>query len=381
MIRQRIHIIDTTLRDGEQAAGVVFSLEEKMQIAFLLDKAGVPELEIGMPAISKEEKKNITVLVHAGFSFDCLAWCRATYNDIDEAADTGAQGVHLSFPVSPIHLKALRKDEKWVMTQLREMINYASGSFRYVTIGAQDASRADFPFLSDFIHEAEHYGAHRVRIADTVGIMNPLTVSDLFHQLKKEHPNMNFEFHGHNDLGMATANTFVALCSGAEAASVTINGLGERSGNAALEELVMALALSSDLESNIQPKYLSELSTLVEKASGRGLSGMKPITGKFSISHESGIHTQCLLIDRSTYQIIDAKSIGRKEEPFVFGKHCGRASILNFFSAQGYELTDEESLKILCEIKKESDLLKRALSDSEVLSLYKKTALERPRSN
>ncbi|MFA6872484.1 MAG: pyruvate carboxyltransferase [Bacteroidaceae bacterium] len=372
MTRKRIHIIDTTLRDGEQAAGVVFSLEEKMQIASLLDKAGVPELEIGMPAISKEEKEDIKAVIEAGFSFDCLAWCRATYNDINEAASTGAQGVHISFPVSPIHLKALNKSEKWVMNQLKEMLNYACESFQYVTIGAQDASRANDSFLNEFINEAEHYGAHRVRIADTVGIMNPLTVSCLFHQLKKKHPNVNLEFHGHNDLGMATANTFVALCSGAEAASVTINGLGERSGNAALEELVMALALSSELESNIQTEYLGELSTLVEKASGRTLSGMKPITGRFSISHESGIHTQSLLIDRSTYQIIDAKSIGRKEEAFVFGKHSGRASIRDFFFTQGYELTDEESLKVLYEIKQKSSLLKRALSNSEVFSLYKK---------
>ena len=320
MTKKRIHIIDTTLRDGEQAAGVVFSLEEKIQIASLLEKAGVPELEIGMPAISKEEKEDIKTLVQAGFSFDCLAWCRATYNDIDEAVSTGAQGVHISFPVSPIHLKALRKDEKWVMTQLKEMLNYASGSFRYVTVGAQDASRANYSFLSEFIHEAEYNGASRVRIADTVGIMNPLTVSSLFQQLKKDHSTLKFEFHGHNDLGMATANTFMALCSGAEAASVTVNGLGERSGNAALEELVMALALSSELETNIHTKYLSELSALVEKASGRTLSSMKPITGKFSISHESGIHTQCMLSDRSTYQIIDAKSVGRKEESFIFGK-------------------------------------------------------------
>ena len=371
MTKKRIHIIDTTLRDGEQAAGVVFSLEEKMQIASLLEKAGVPELEIGMPAISSEEKEDIKVLVQEGFSFDCLAWCRASYNDINEAASTGAQGVHISFPVSPIHLKALRKDEKWVMAQLKEMLNYASGSFRYVTIGAQDASRANYSFLSEFIHEAECYGTSRVRIADTVGIMNPLTVYKLFHQLKEEHPTMNFEFHGHNDLGMATANTFMALCSGAEAASVTVNGLGERSGNAALEELVMALALSSELETNIHTEYLSELSTLVEKASGRILSGMKPITGKFSISHESGIHTQCMLNDRSTYQIIEAKSIGRKEESFVFGKHSGRSAICNFFSAQGYELTDKESLEILSEVKLKSNLLKRALSESELLSLYK----------
>ncbi|WP_321331956.1 pyruvate carboxyltransferase [uncultured Bacteroides sp.] len=372
MTGKKVHIIDTTLRDGEQAAGVVFSLEEKMQIAALLDKAGVPELEIGMPAISQEEKENIKTLVHAGFSFNCLAWCRAVCSDVDEAAATGAQGVHISFPVSSIHLNALGKNELWVMKKLSEVLTYASGRFSYVTVGAQDASRAGFPFLSDFIGQAVLCGASRIRIADTVGIMNPFSVSKLFTKLKKECPHVPFEFHGHNDLGMATANTFTALCSGAEAASVTVNGLGERSGNAVLEELVMALSLSGNIQPDIHTEYLSELSALVQQASGRVLSDMKPITGKFAISHESGIHTQCMLTDRTTYQIIDAASVGRKEEPFVFGKHSGRTAINRFFSSRGYQLTDKESLTMLCEVKQEAIKLKRSLSESELLNLYKK---------
>nr|WP_320058839.1 pyruvate carboxyltransferase [uncultured Bacteroides sp.] len=371
MTEKKVHIIDTTLRDGEQAAGVVFSLEEKMQIAALLDKAGVPELEIGMPAISLQDKEDITTLVRAGFSFDCLAWCRAVCSDVDEAAATGAQGVHISFPVSSIHLSALGKNELWVMKKLGEVLRYASGRFRYITVGAQDASRAGFPFLVDFIGQAVCCGASRVRIADTVGIMNPFTVSKLFARLKKEYPHVPFEFHGHNDLGMATANTFTALCSGAEAASVTVNGLGERSGNAVLEELVMALSLSGNGQSGIHTEYLTELSALVERASGRVLSDMKPITGKFAISHESGIHTQCLLTDRTTYQIIDAAGVGRSEEPFVFGKHSGRAAICGFFSSKGYELSAEESSNLLREVKQEAVKLKRSLSEAELFRLYK----------
>ncbi|WP_321480323.1 pyruvate carboxyltransferase [uncultured Bacteroides sp.] len=368
---QKIHIIDTTLRDGEQAAGVVFSLEEKLKIAAMLDEAGVPELEIGTPAISPQERENIKVLVHSGFSFDTLAWCRAMCSDIDEAAATGAKGVHISFPVSSIHLHALGKNELWVMKRMGEVLKYASGLFHNVTVGAQDASRAGFPFLVDFVGQAMCCGASRVRIADTVGIMNPFSVSKLFIRLQKEYPHVPFEFHGHNDLGMATANTFTALCSGASAASVTVNGLGERSGNAVLEEVVMALSLSGHKGCGIHTECLSELSAFVREASGRVLSDMKPITGTFAISHESGIHTQCLLNDRNTYQIINAAAVGRNEEPFVFGKHSGRAAISGFFSSKGYQLSSEESADILQNVKQESLKLKRSLSESELLRLYK----------
>lgn len=371
MKHPQAHIIDTTLRDGEQAAGVVFSLEEKLKIAGLLHNAAVPEVEIGTPTISTKEKENIKTLVGAGFSFKCLAWCRALPQDIDRAAETGVQGVHISFPVSSIHLRALGKNEIWVITQLKEMLNYAAGRFDYVTIGAQDASRSGPSFLTDFIGHAMLYGAARIRIADTVGILNPLSVASLFGKLKKEYPAVPFEFHGHNDLGMATANTVTALLSGADAASVTVNGLGERSGNAVLEEVIMALQLSSRIETGIQTRYLTELSSFVQQASNRSLSDMKPITGKYAISHESGIHTQCLLTDRNTYQIIDALSVGRSEEPFVFGKHSGSRALCSFLSSKGCNLTERESIKMLNEVKKTSDKLKRSLTESELLGLYK----------
>lgn len=370
MIPKRIHIIDTTLRDGEQAPGVVFSLDEKLRIAGLLDKVGVPELEIGTPALSESERDTIRTLVSAGFSFKCLSWCRAMKSDVDAAIATKSQGVHISFPVSDIHLNALGKSKKWVMDKIMEILPYAATHFEYLTVGAQDASRADFSFLVDFIGQATLFGASRIRIADTVGMMNPYSVSRLFTSLKKKYAAIPFEFHGHNDLGMATANSLTALLSGAEATSVTVNGLGERAGNAVLEELIMALSLSAGVEMNFNTSYLNELSACVQEMSGRVLSDMKPITGHYAILHESGIHTSCLLKDRSTYQIIDPTEVGRVSENFIFGKHSGRTAICDFMASKGFQITSQESLKMMNELKRKSECLKRSLSENELLNIF-----------
>ena len=236
-MKSKPYLIDSTLRDGEQAPGVVFHLEEKLKIASLLDQAKIPEVEVGTPAMGKDEVAEIKAIVQAGFKFKTLSWCRATKEDIDAAAMAGTSGVNISFPVSDIHLFAMGKTQGWVLHTMREMVAYAADKFEYVAIGAQDASRAEFHFLSDFIGEAIWLKASRVRIADTVGILNPITTARLFRKIRKYFPHISLEFHGHNDLGMATANTFTALSAGANCASVTVNGIGERAGNAALKKL------------------------------------------------------------------------------------------------------------------------------------------------
>jgi homocitrate synthase NifV len=257
------YFIDTTLRDGEQAPGVVFNLKEKLHIAELLDRACIPELEVGTPAISKQEVSEIRTIVNAGFKFKTVAWSRATIHDVDAAVNARTNGINISFPVSTIHQIAMGKNPLWVMETMREIVCYASSKFDFISVGAQDASRADFNFLSDFIGEALRLGVSRVRIADTVGILNPNSTARLFKRIKSIFPNETFEFHGHNDLGMATANTLVALTTGAKAASLTINGLGERAGNAALEEVVMGLELSYGVRHKINTSVFGELSQVV----------------------------------------------------------------------------------------------------------------------
>jgi homocitrate synthase NifV len=362
------YLIDSTLRDGEQAPGVVFHLKEKLRIAELLDRAKIPEVELGTPAMGKQEVNDMKIIVNEGFNFKTISWCRATKSDIDAAVKTGTDGINISFPVSDIHQQAMEKDHKWVIKTLYEMFHYASSKFEYVAIGAQDASRADFLFLSDFIGEALFMGAARVRIADTVGILNPITTNKLFRKLKTYFPEGMFEFHGHNDLGMATANTLVALSSGAHAASLTVNGLGERAGNAALEEVVMALELSCNRKHNINTSVFGELSQFVSQTSGVFIPDNKPVVGGKALSHESGIHTNALLKNRASYQIIKAAKVGLAEKDFIFGKHSGKTALLSFLNTHSIHLTPEECEHFLAKIKNKATLLKRGFTSEEVLT-------------
>ncbi len=365
-----LHIVDTTLRDGEQAPGVVFSLQEKLKIAEMLDKTGVPEIEIGMPGMSEREASDIRMLCNAGFRFKSLGWCRAKKKDIDAACNAHCQRVHISLPVSDQHIHLLGKSRSWVLNSIESLTQYARDRFEFVSIGAQDASRADSSFLNDFISAAKFNEVSRIRIADTVGIMNPYTVARLFRKLSSDYPEMIFEFHGHNDLGMATANALTAVTSGAKAVSVTVNGLGERAGNTPLEELVMALQLSMNYDCGLNTAYFSELSAFVEKASGRNNSVAKPITGEMAMCHESGIHTSSIIKNPDSYQILKPDMIGTQQPALVFGKHSGSHALISFLHQKGVQITKDDGMRMLQQVKHISIEKKRSLNESEILNIY-----------
>ena len=363
------YLLDTTLRDGEQQPGVVFSRDEKMAIVDLLDRAGIPEAEIGTPALGDDEIADMKEIAGHGFRLKTLAWCRALKEDVDKAEKAGTQGIHISLPVSSIHLKSMEKDETWVLQQLHRIVPYAEDRFGYVTVGLQDASRTDYRFLKEVLFNLQIYNIRRIRIADTVGIMNPFSTFDLIMALRKDFPDTMLEFHAHNDLGMATANSLAAFKAGAMCIDTTVNGLGERAGNAALEEFVMAVSLSLGIRTCFKTELILELVSLVSQASGIPVPVNKSVTGPGVLCHETGIHTHLLLKDRSTYQIIPAAMIGRNEEEFVFGKHSGKHALQSFTEKHRLRMTEDQYRLLIAIIKSESARLKRSLTESELIVL------------
>lgn len=372
-----MHIFDTTLRDGEQAAGVVFSVEEKCAIARSLQQCGVRFLEIGIPAMGEDAIKDINKITTVADQCTCFVWARATREDIERAKACDVEGIHISFPVSPIHLSAWKKDMNWVMETLENLVIEARQHFAYVSVGAQDASRAKWKDLLEFAGKSYHLGIHHLRIADTVGRLNPQSTQTLIKGLQAAYPRLDLEFHGHNDLGLATANTTTALMSGARYASTTINGLGERAGNAAMEEVVMAMKVSYGQSFDLDTSCFLQLSNLVANASGSMLFPGKPIVGSRAFAHESGIHCSGLKRNVATYESFDPNEVGHADRTYYYGMQTGPSTIVNLAAELGKAVSQTEGQQMLTRIKALSKRFKRALSRSEAIEVIQGNEMPR----
>lgn len=349
---ERVSFVDGTLREGEQSPGVYFTKEEKVQIALELDRIGVPILDVGMPSVSSEEREAISAIAHQGLKASVGVSIRLKKDEVDQAFECDAKEVFIICPVSPLHIREkLGLDEERVKRLAEEVVRYADQKGFLVNLVAEDAARAEVPFLCDILSHAFRLGAKRAFICDTVGTMDPFNMKKLVKKVRGRIPQeMELGAHCHNDLGLATANTLAAIEAGANYPSVTVNGIGDRAGNPPLHELVLALEKIFRRQHGIDLRGLYDLSRLVEKCSGIFISPHAPVVGLNAFRHESGIHVDGILKNSQTYKIIDSKEVGRKSS-FVLGKHTGTQTILYLLWQKGYEANEEELREILLRVK------------------------------
>jgi homocitrate synthase NifV len=368
-IRGSVYIDDTTLRDGEQTAGVVFANEEKIHIARMLARVGVHQIEVGIPAMGGDEKETIKRIVGLDLPISVLAWNRAVVEDVKHSLDCGADAVALSISSSDIHIEhKLKRDRQWVLDSVRTSVEFAKQHNLYVSVNAEDASRSAPEFLVQFALAAKEAGADRLRYCDTVGILDPLEtyqrVSDLMSEV-----DLAIEMHTHNDFGMATANAIAGLEAGATYVNTTVNGLGERAGNAPLEELVMALQYCQGVSLGLRTSLFRELSEYVALASGRPLPAWKPVVGSNLFVYESEGRASGVVRDPGTYEIFLPGEVGLSRR-YNVGKYSGPSVVRQQLREYGHHPSDQELNQIVPALRARSIALKRSLFASEVVEEY-----------
>lgn len=349
---QAIAVIhDTTLRDGEQTAGVSFSPDEKIAIALGLVAAGVPELEIGIPAMGEEEEEVIRAITQMGLNARLVVWSRMHDADLEAVARCPVTMVNASVPVSDIQIRGkVGKSRSWVLQQVERRVKQILDMGMEVAVGGEDSSRASLDFVLQVMETAEKAGARRFRFADTLGILDPFTVAEIMPRLRAA-SDLEIEMHAHDDLGLATANSIAALRYGATHVNTTVNGLGERAGNAPLEEVVMCLHHLYGYQTGVDVRQFNAISRLVALASSRPIPAGKSIVGEAIFSHEAGIHVDGIIKDPLNYQSFDPQELGRQHN-LVLGKHSGTKAVIRAYAELGTIIDEEQAHQILQRVRR-----------------------------
>lgn len=361
----KIYILDTTLRDGEQTPGVALTVDEKMQIARKLNNMGVDKIEVGFPASSKGEIKSARKIKSMDLDSTLVGLARSLKKDIDAVLDADLEYVHTFLGTSPLHRDyKLNMTKEDIINTSVEGIEYAKDHGLTVEFSAEDASRTEYDFLFDVYNEAVKVGVDFLDFPDTVGILTPNLTREIVTQLKKNF-NVPISVHFHNDFGLATANTLTAIECGANQAHVTVNGLGERTGNCSLEELVMALKSSYGIDLGLDTTRLYSLSTLVGRLTGVKMPVNKPIVGDNAFAHESGIHVHGILNNSSTYEPMSPEMVGHSRR-IVLGKHTGANALKSKLKDYHIDLDEEQFYNVFNEIKSLGDSGKCVTDDDLV---------------
>jgi isopropylmalate/homocitrate/citramalate synthase len=364
---RKILISDCTLRDGEQQAGVVLDRAAKVTIARALDRLGIYEIEAGTVASSEEDRIAIAEMCQLGLTSKISALCRGINADMDQAATLGVWGVRLSFPISVLERKHKLKgmsDDDYLKKTL-ELCEYGRRKGLNVIFSPYDTTRAEIPFLRRLVAELERAGTvDRLRIVDTTGCALPAAITYIIHQIREVAPKLPLEIHCHNDFGLACANTLAGIVAGADYASTTVNGLGERSGNAATEEVAMALEVLYGIRTGLDLTKLTEVSRLVAELSGVRTQVNKAVVGESAFRHESGMVVAGLLQDPFTAEAYEPELVGQHRQ-ILLGKKSGLVSISYKVKEMGLPVPEARFPEMLDRVKQAAVGKHRALTDDE----------------
>ena len=342
--------------------------EKKLEIAKKLDDLGVDVIEAGFASVSEGEKKAIKLIVAENLKAEICSFARGVKKDIDDVIESGANSVFLVVPASDIHIKnKLKKTRDYVLKITKECVKYAKDNNLIVEFGPEDASRSNINFLKELISTSISAGADRVTPPDTVGILTPEKTYSFFRNLKETFPDVSLGVHCHNDFGLAVANSLAALKAGVEEIHVTVNGLGERAGNAALEEAMISLKLQYNKDTGIHTNLLYDTSILVSRITGIPIQPNKAIVGENAFVHESGIHTHAILAEPQTYEAIQPKIVGRTRR-LVAGKHAGAHGIKAALKDMSLNPSDNQLKRIFSRVKAIGDKGKR-VTDADLKAI------------